>query len=44
MELLMQGIIFFDVQFGMTNLRIFTQGNCICGAKSEEIARVSINL
>ena len=41
MEVLMQGLVFFNVQFGMTNLRVFSQGNCVCGARSEENSRVS---
>ena len=40
----MQGLIYFNVQCGITNLRIFSQGNCICGARSEENSRVGIQL
>ena len=40
LEVLIQGLLFFDVQCGITNLRIFSQGNCICGAKTEENSRV----
>ena len=40
MEMLMQGLTFFDIQFGVTSLAIYSQGPCICGAEGEENSRV----
>lgn len=35
LEVLWHGITFFDAQFGITNMKIFSQGICICGAEGE---------
>lgn len=40
MDMLMEGLTFFDLQMGITNLAIYSQGMCICGAEGEENARV----
>lgn len=42
MEMLMQGITFFDIQFGVTSVAVYSQGPCICGAEGEENSRVSL--
>ena len=41
MEMLLEGLMFYSVQMGITNLAIYSQGSCICGAESEENARVN---
>lgn len=40
MEMLLEGLTFFSLQMGITNLAIYSQGQCICGAEGEENARV----
>ncbi|WAR00328.1 VP13B-like protein [Mya arenaria] len=39
LDTLMQGLNFFNSQIGITNLAVYSQGVCICGAEGEENAR-----
>ncbi|KAJ8322212.1 hypothetical protein KUTeg_000683 [Tegillarca granosa] len=36
LEILVQGLLFFDVQFGVTNMLLTSQGQCICGAEDKD--------
>ena len=40
-DILMQGLIFFDAQIGITTLKMTSQGQCICGVSDEKDERVS---
>lgn len=41
-DIVMKGLTFFNVQFGISNISLETRGNCICGADDSEELRVSI--
>ncbi|KAL4227239.1 Vacuolar protein sorting-associated protein 13B [Mactra antiquata] len=38
-EVLMQDYTFFNAQFGITSISVYSQGICICGAEGEENSR-----
>lgn len=40
-DIVMKGLTFFNVQFGISNISLETRGNCICGADDSEELRVS---
>lgn len=39
-EVVLQGLQFFNAQFGITNMKIVAQGPCICGATDGTDPRV----
>ena len=42
-DLLIQGLVFFDAQIGITNLKMICQGQCICGTKDDIDQRVGLH-
>ena len=39
-DIVMKGLTFFNVQFGISSISLETRGNCICGADDGEDLRV----
>lgn len=42
LDIIMKGLTFFNVQFGISNISLETRGNCICGADDGEDQRVYV--
>ncbi|XP_055998709.1 intermembrane lipid transfer protein VPS13B-like isoform X2 [Ostrea edulis] len=42
LDIIMKGLTFFNVQFGISNISLETRGNCICGADDGEDQRSNV--
>lgn len=40
LDILLQGLNYFNIQLGLTNIRLLSEGNCICGAQDQDDIRV----